>query len=59
MYIDPDKLRNDMTNDSLGAFIGGGFGGSFVEGCEISKMSDKELVDYAMDKGYDISKYEV
>lgn len=59
MIIDIDALREDMKNDDLGAFFGGGFGGALVEASDIERASDEEVVRMAQEKGIDISKYEV
>lgn len=59
MIIDVDKLREDMRNEDLGAFFGGGFGGALVEAIDIEKASDEELVDMALKQGIDLRKYEV
>lgn len=42
--IDVDALREDMKNECLGAFFGGGFGGAVVEVGDIDRLSDEELV---------------
>lgn len=59
MIIDVDKLREDMRNEDLGAFFGGGFGGALVEAIDIERASDEELVDMALKQGIDLRKYEV
>ena len=48
MIIDVDKLREDMRNEDLAAFFGGGFGGALVEAIDIERASDEELVDMAL-----------
>ena len=55
--IDFEKLRKDMENDSMGAFIGGGFGGAFIEASEISRASEEELLKIAELKGVRLSNY--
>ena len=59
MIIDIDELRQDMINESMGAFFGGGFGGALVEGFDIHRVSDEEVVEIALRKGIDLSGYEV
>ena len=59
MIIDVDKLRDDMLQEDLGAFFGGGFGGALVEAVDIERASDEELVEMAQRQGIDLSKYEV
>ena len=57
MKIDIEKLREDMKNDSLGAFFGGGFGGVLFEAMDLDKASDEKLVKMAQQKGIDLSEY--
>ena len=59
MIIDVDKLRDDMLNEDLGAFFGGGFGGALMEAIDIERASDEELVEIAQRQGIDLRKYEV
>ena len=58
MIIDVDKLRDDMLNEDLGAFFGGGFGGALVEAVDVERASDEELVEMAQRQGIDLSRYE-
>ena len=57
MDIDTNKLRKDLKDEMFAAFFGGGFGGAFVEALEIDRLSDAELIRFAMANGIDISKY--
>lgn len=57
MTIDIDKLREDLKQESYGAFFGGGFGGALFESFDIDKASPQELVRIAQDKGIDLAKY--
>lgn len=59
MKIEADKLREDMKNDSLGAFYGGGFGGALVETFDIENASPEKLVQIAQEKGLDLGRYKV
>ena len=34
MTIDIDKLRNDMRDDCIAAYFGGGFGAAIIESCD-------------------------
>ena len=56
--IDIDKLREDLENDSYGAFYGGSFGGALVEAFDIESASPEELVEIALSKGIDLEEYE-
>ena len=57
MDIDYEKLREDLKNDSLGAFFGGGFGGAIFEAADIDKAPDEQLIEIAERKGIDLRKY--
>ena len=57
MGIDVERLREDMKEDSLGAFFGGGFGGALVEEGDIERASPDELVKMAEEKGIDLDSY--
>lgn len=59
MMIDVDKLREDMRNEGLAGFFGGGFGGALIEAIDVDRASDKELVDMALKQGIDLRRYEV
>ncbi len=59
MIIDVDALREDMENESYGAFYGGGFGGALMEAFDIEGASDEELVQMALEKGIDLGEYEL
>ena len=59
MIIDVDALREDMENESYGAFYGGGFGGALMEAFDIEGASDEELVRMALEKGIDLDEYEL
>ena len=57
MNIDFEKLREDLKQDSYGAFFIGGFGGAIFESFDIDKASHEELLDLAEQKGININKY--
>ena len=57
MKIDIEKLREDLKNDSLGAFFSGGFGGALFEASDIRHASDEELIEIARRKGTDLRSY--
>lgn len=59
MYIDIEKLRKDLLNDSCGAFFGGGFGGALFEASELKNASPEKLIRIAENKGIDLKKYQV
>lgn len=55
--IDYDKLREDLKNDSLGAFFVGGFGGALIKSFDLDDATDDELIKIARERGIDIEKY--
>lgn len=57
--IDVDELRNDLRNECLGAFFGGGFGGALVESFDVDRASPEELVEMAQRQGIDLRRYQV
>ena len=57
MEIDYDRLREDLKNEALGAFYGGGFGGALIEAFDIDNASDDELISIAQQMHIDINKY--
>lgn len=57
--IDVDELRDDMRNECLGAFFGGGFGGALVESFDVDKATPEELVEMAQRQGIDLRRYQV
>lgn len=59
MDINLEKLREDLKDDSLGAFFGGGFGGAFAESFEVDALSEKELVKRAKSRGIDLEQYRI
>lgn len=57
MEIDYDRLREDLKNEALGAFFGGGFGGALIESFDIDNASDDELISIAQKMHIDLNKY--
>ncbi|WP_026515211.1 hypothetical protein [Butyrivibrio sp. LB2008] len=55
--IDIEKLREDMKDDCLGAYFGGGFGAALIESFDVEKASYEELVKMAQNKGIDLRRY--
>ena len=58
MYIDYDRLRNDLENESLGAFFGGGFGGALIQSFDVQNASDDELIEIAERANFNLNKYQ-
>ena len=59
VIIDIERLRDDMRNDDLGAYFGGGFGGALMEAFDVDRATPEELVQIAQDKGIDLQRYVV
>ncbi len=57
--IDVDELRDDMRNECLWAFFGGGFGGALVESFDVDRATPEELVEMAQRQGIDLRRYQV
>ena len=57
--IDVDALREDMKNECLGAFFGGGFGAELIEAGDIERVAPKKLVQMAINQNIDLRKYQV
>ena len=57
--IDVDALREDMKNECLGAFFGGGFGGALIEAGDIEKVDSEQLVQMAINRDIDLRKYQI
>lgn len=56
--IDVDKLKKDLIDECEAAFFGGGFGGALIESFDLERMSPEKLVQYAIDQGIDIRRYQ-
>ena len=57
--IDVDKLRNDMREECLGAYFGGGFGAALIESFDVERATPERLVKMAQNQGIDLRKYQV
>lgn len=55
--VDIDRLREDMENESLGAFFGGGFGGAIIEASDVRNASDNEVITMAKRQGINLDDY--
>ena len=55
--IDIERLRQDLKNESLGAFYGGGFGGALIESFQIDKATPEELIKIAVKMNINIDNY--
>ena len=57
--IDVDRLRDDMRDECLGAYFGGGFGAALIESFDIDRATPEKLVEMAQNQGIDLRKYQV
>ena len=57
--IDIEKLRDDMRDDCLGAYFGGGFDAALMESFDVDRASPEKLIEKARNQGVDLRKYQV
>lgn len=57
--IDVDRLRDDMRDECLGAYFGGGFGEALIESFDVDRATPEKLVEMAQNQGIDLRKYQV
>lgn len=55
--IDIDQLRNDLREDCLGAYFGGGFGAAFIESFDVDRATTEQLVEMAQRQGINLCIY--
>ena len=57
--IDVDRLRDDMRDECLGAYFGGGFGAALIESFDVDRATPEKLGEMAQNQGIDLRKYQV
>lgn len=57
--IDIDQLRNDLREDCLGAYFGGGFGAALIESFDVDRATPEQLVEMAQRQGINLRNYQV
>lgn len=57
--IDVDRLRDDMRDECLGAYFGGGFGAALIESFDVDRATPEKLVEIAQMEGIDLRRYQV
>ena len=57
--IDVDRLRDDMRDECLGAYFGGGFGAALIESFDVDRATPEKLVEMAQSQGIDLRRYQV
>lgn len=57
--IDVDRLRDDMRDECLGAYFGGGFGVALIESFDVDRATPEKLVEIAQMEGIDLRRYQV
>ena len=55
--IDTQRLREDLRNEDLDAYFGGGFGGALMEALDVDSATPEELIQIAQDRGVDLKRY--
>ena len=58
MNIDIEKLRNDLI-DYFGTAMASGFGMAVMDLSRVERASDEELINIALDCGFDLNDYVV
>ena len=56
---DVDRLRDDMRDECLGAYFGGGFGAALIESFDVDRATPEKLVEMAQNQGIDLRRYQV
>lgn len=57
--IDIEKLREDMRENCLGAYFGGGFGAALLDSFDVDRASPEQLIQKAQDQGFDLRRYQI
>ena len=57
--IDVNRLRDDMRDECLGAYFGGGFGAALIESFDVDRATPEKLVEMAQNQEIDLRKYQV
>ena len=57
MIIDIERLKEDLQEDSYGAYFSGGYEGALIENMEIEEDSDEEIIMKAEKNGIDLQDY--
>ena len=58
MNIDIEKLRSDLI-DYFGTAMASGFGMAVMDLSKVERASDEELINIALDCGFDLNDYVV
>ena len=57
--IDVDRLRDDMRDECLGAYFGGGFGAALIESFDVDRATPEKLVEMAQNQGVNLRDYQI
>ena len=57
MIFDIERLKEDLQDDSYGAYFSGGYGGAIIEAMEIEEESDEDIIMKAEKNGIDLRNY--
>ena len=55
--INIERLRNDLRDECIGAYFGGGYGGALIESFDVDRAAPEKLVEIAQCKGIDLRMY--
>ena len=55
--INIERLRNDLRDECIGAYFGGGYGGALIESFDVDRAATEKLVEIAQCKGIDLRMY--
>lgn len=55
--IDIRRLREDMKDECMGAFFGGGIGPAILDYGDIEDANPQKLIEIAQRYGYNLNKY--
>ena len=57
MIFDIERLKEDLQDDSYGAYFSGGYGGALIEAMETEDDSDEDIIMKAKKNGIDLQDY--
>lgn len=57
MIFDIERLKEDLQDDSYGAYFSGGYGGALIEAMETEDDSDENIIMKAKKNRIDLQDY--
>ena len=55
--INIERLRNDLRDECIGAYFGGGYGGALIESFDVDRAAPEKLVEIAQCNVIDLRMY--